>query len=160
MYKFSTTYGGKISNFMLQWQELLTDSNFFLSGYSTTNFIKMVELQTDMCELDNKKTVNAFNFYSSNKYNSYVRKYIKIPEIMASVGGLIKACSVVIVLFYNVYLNVYRNEFLINKIINTKLLTSSNIEKKIIRTNNDIIVHTSLAILKNKGINSHNKIDN
>ena len=97
------------------------------------------------------------HFYSSNKYNSYVRKYIKIPEIMASVGGLIKACSFVIVLFYNVYLNINRNEFLINKIINTKLLTSSNIEKENIHTNYNIIVHTSQVTLKNKDINSTTK---
>lgn len=97
-YKFLHSQSQKITNYLIQNNYLITDNGFFSNACEETKFPKIVELQTDLLKIDEKsKEMIQMNIYSSNKSEKYFRKYIKISDILASVGGLMK---VFITLFY------------------------------------------------------------
>jgi hypothetical protein len=76
--------------FSIQSEEILTDANFFAGGFEGQNFLSAFEQPTMTMDYQDTKIVMQYFINSVNKYNSYARKYIKIPEILASVGGLLK----------------------------------------------------------------------
>jgi hypothetical protein len=83
------------------------------------------------------KKLMSFQFYSSNIYNVYYRKYIKITEILASVGGLIKLFSTVFT-FVNLYFsNIEKNLIGINELHFTRDSGNiNNISNKLNISNN------------------------
>jgi len=167
LYKFLHTKNSKITNFMIQKNNLLTDYGFFLETYEQNDFLKISELQTEVLDLDeNTKEMMQMNIYSSNKSDTYFRKYIKITDILASLGGLIKV-TLIFISFLNIpfkqfekfsliYQKIFSDEddFNLNKNENTyyddsflmlnKKNFNSNFSKKkgetkILNINNDII---------------------
>jgi len=96
-----------------------------LSNIKQKNFLKLVEESTDISDIDyQNKITNIFFIMTSNKYDSYHRKYIKAPEIIALVGGLMKAITFIMSIIVQFF-----SEFdLYNKLINQvyKIENSSN----------------------------------
>lgn len=91
VYKFLHSKNTKITNFLVQTQKLFTDVGFFFEENFGQYFLKLVELQTDTQEIDKAK--NQFmrlNIYSSNISDHYYRKYVKIYDILANLGGFMK----------------------------------------------------------------------
>jgi len=90
-WKFFQSNNLKITNFNVQENFLKTDIAFFSSQYNEKKFAKLVEEPTDWIDYNEKDgRLAMFNFHSSNISQQYYRKYIKISDILASVGGLIK----------------------------------------------------------------------
>lgn len=100
-YKFLTDQL-KISSIMIQQDQILTDGGFFFEDHSSVDYLKAITLFDDSA-LFNPITKQYANidFYSSNQYTVIYRRYIKIPDILAFVGGILK---VVNILFFYVNL--------------------------------------------------------
>jgi len=148
-YKFLHTKNSKITNFMIQKNNLLTDFGFFIETFEQIDFLKISELQTEVLDFDeNIKEMMQMNIYSSNKSESYFRKYIKITDILASLGGLIK---VTIMIFS--FLNIPYREYEKFSLIYQKIFSDENVlnENDSIN-NNDSFSNLNRNILKNSKI--------
>jgi len=160
LYKFLHTKNSKITNFMIQNNHLLTDFGFFIEAFEQKDFLKITELQTDVLEYDeNVKEMMQMNIYSSNKSETYFRKYIKVTDILASLGGLIKVTIIIFTVlkmplskyeqFSLIYQNIISDENIFNNdnscsSLNRNKLNGSNLfkdirEKEKINFNNYII---------------------
>lgn len=104
---FSTPYISltdqlKMSSMLIQQNQIFTDGGFFLEDYSITNYLKAVTLFDDSTLFSPvRKEYANIDFYSSNQFTVTYRRYIKIPDILAFVGGIMKLINF---LFLNVNL--------------------------------------------------------
>jgi hypothetical protein len=90
-YKYIHPKNNKLTNIFVQKNKIFTDVAFLSSNFDELEYSKIEEIDTDIINLDNKnKRLASFVFYANNKSDYYYRTYIKISEILASVGGLIK----------------------------------------------------------------------
>lgn len=79
----------KITSFQIQNNIIETDSGLFFEDKSSTEFLSLLETSTDSTNnhyYDKDRVI--FVIYSSNISNYTFRKYIKVPDILASLGGL------------------------------------------------------------------------
>jgi hypothetical protein len=68
----------------------------------------------------------SFDLYSSNKYSNYYRNYLKISEIIASIGGLINV-SIIIFSYINLpFSRLNKNIYAINKLLDVDNLANNN----------------------------------
>jgi hypothetical protein len=94
-YKFITT-DVKIINYMIETHIVRTDSGIIFEDIQEVEFYRANELQTDIATYSNKdKQLIGWNLYSSTKKTFYNRKYIKLLEVVASIGGFLKILTVV-----------------------------------------------------------------
>jgi hypothetical protein len=171
-YKFLTNQL-KIVNNNIQTDIISTDSGFLFESVSNVNYMRSVETQSDTAIVDmTDKQLIQYNFYSSNKKIISYRKYIKLSEIIASVGGLLK---IFISIFYFIntrfskiskYLKISEQLFIFDDFQNTDNKNKTNIlqssftinnflaENRVIKLNE--IPKNYVEILKEK-INSHKK---
>jgi hypothetical protein len=86
----------KVINFELETNEISTDKGLIFRDIYLTSYKRLFMKQSGDITLYNEvdKGILSANFYSSNKKKITYRKYIKIPEIIASVGGIFKFISV------------------------------------------------------------------
>lgn len=99
-YKFLTKEM-KISNIMIQQNQIFTDGGFIFEDYSSINYLKALTLFDDTSLYDESmKQFARLEIYSSNQSLVTYRRYIKIPDILAFVGGILKLVNL---LFY--YIN-------------------------------------------------------
>jgi len=95
IYKFIPANNLKVRDFKIQEEILYTDNGIFLESYEEKMFLKMIESQTDSIDFYIKsKEIIQLNFYSSNRSENHYRYYIKITDILSSMGGLIKLCVI------------------------------------------------------------------
>jgi hypothetical protein len=90
VYKYATYYNTKITSFEIHKNIIETDSGLFFGDKSTNENLSLVETQTDTTNVyyyDKERVM--LMIYSSNKLNYTFRKYIKIPDILTSLAGLI-----------------------------------------------------------------------
>jgi hypothetical protein len=90
-YKFLSLKEIKIVNFNLQKDVIETDSGYFFEDKSNLEYIKLTETYSDTSLTSEKFGNFKMNFmiYSSNISNFTYRKYVKLPEIIASVCGIL-----------------------------------------------------------------------
>jgi len=90
-WKFFQTAYKKITNYNLQENYLKTDSAVFSTNFEEIKYGKLIEEPTDWIDYDeDDRRLAMMNIHSSNISQRFYRKYIKLSEILASVGGLIK----------------------------------------------------------------------
>lgn len=90
-FKFLDSQTFKITNLYLQQNFLKTDIAIFSNNYEAIQFAKLVESPTDWINFDeNSRRLAIMTIYTSNISQIYFRKYIKLSDILAAVGGLIK----------------------------------------------------------------------
>lgn len=94
-YTFAQPGNFKLKNFMIQEDSIETDNGFFFESSDTIKFLKIREEQTDTSGFNESEYLVNFSIFSSNKYTLNYRKYIRISEILASVGGMFKLFSVI-----------------------------------------------------------------
>jgi hypothetical protein len=95
-YKFLNSEAAKVEFYGVQQQFLVTDSAIFSNSIETKEFLKLVKTDSDFMGIDPiNKEMMRFNFYGFNKSDRFYRKYIKLTEILASVGGLLKVFMMV-----------------------------------------------------------------
>jgi hypothetical protein len=89
-YKFLTKEM-KISNILIQQNQIFTDGGFIFEDYSSVNYLKAFTLFDDSAIYDESlKQYARLQIYSSNQSTITYRRYIKIPDILAFVGGILK----------------------------------------------------------------------
>jgi hypothetical protein len=93
-YTFAQPGNFKIKNFMVREDKIETDNGYFFESSETIRFLKIKDEQSDTSGFNDSEYLVNFSFYSSNKYTLSYRKYIRITEILAIVGGLFKFISV------------------------------------------------------------------
>jgi hypothetical protein len=74
-------------------------------------------LQCDTTDIDmNKKSLISFDIYSANKSNVYNRKYIKVSDILASVGGLMQVFYIMFLVINKAFSEISKYEKIISQI--------------------------------------------
>jgi hypothetical protein len=85
----------KYINFMIETNYVSTDQGYIFSDVVLNSFNRATILQSDTSIYDKKsKSLILANLYSSNKITTTYRKYIKLPELVASVGGIYKFITI------------------------------------------------------------------
>jgi len=107
----------KKSVFKIQKQYISTDNGLIFSTEEKIDFSKIVDEQTDsrLVDSDNPQIL-AFDIFSSNISDIYFRRYIKLPDIIASLGGLWKIFYMSFMLFSKYFSEVEKNISIINEI--------------------------------------------
>jgi hypothetical protein len=102
----------------LQENKIKTDNGFFLKNEVNMDYLKPVEERGDFTVVQQDKRVIAFQILSSNFNLTIMRQYIKVPDVLASVGGFLKLCLFMFT-WFNQILNYFEeNQTLINEIFN------------------------------------------
>jgi hypothetical protein len=100
------------------------------NNYSTLEAFKCDTMDLDM----EKKELLSFIIYSSNKSLVYTRKYIKIPDIIAAVGGIMQVFYVFFKIVNGRFANIAKYEKIIKRIFYCEdkdlTLIDKNIENK------------------------------
>jgi len=162
-YKFFQSNNLKITNFFLQENYLKTDSAIFSTKYDDLLYGKLVEDPTDWINFDeNDGTLAMFNIHSSNISQYYYRKYIKLSDILASVGGLIKVSIIFFSFIHKPFIHLEKFNLLLhsiqdeNEILN--YIEHKEIFKKItFARDNDNIKKSNPSIKSNKQLNENDE---
>jgi hypothetical protein len=102
---------------MLNINTVITDEGFLFESTKEDKYIEMIELQTDF--QDNPGTpyqMAGFYIYANNRLVETTRRYIKLPEIIAGVGGLLKGFTTVFQMFNFFFTQTNKIFKIINKI--------------------------------------------
>lgn len=157
-YKYFDTDKNKIFEMNLQVQSITTDNGFLMSDETEIKFTQLFEMQTDSLNFDSKvNQLMTFVFYSSNKSDKHYRKYIKITDILASLGGLLKLISLVCVTLCVFYCEVVKNEYLLNVIF--KFYSPDDIFYHNNNNNNIITKNSRFKCNNNDVFSSRNQIN-
>jgi hypothetical protein len=97
-YIYANTQMNKFIEFGLQRNFIRTDVGYLLEDVKNEEFHELkVTVPTDPMEFDPvEKSLVFFQFYSTRQFTEYYRKYIKIPEIIASIGGILNISMIVL----------------------------------------------------------------
>jgi hypothetical protein len=135
-YTFALSTQSKLIGYGLEKDYLITDAGFIVEDKNKTEFYNINEVKT-LDTLDINESTGeliVFEFYSANKYNNYFRKYIKVPEILASVGGLINV-SIILFGFINLpFSRNNKNTYAINNLLDFDSLKSNSQSKPMFNT--------------------------
>ena len=93
-YKFLYPQGTKIVNYMVQSNILNTDSGFFSQSFDQIEYFSFSELQSDL-SVNFGTSIMSMDIYSSNISDRTYRKYVKITDILGSIGGILNFLMVV-----------------------------------------------------------------
>jgi len=116
-WKFFQSNIKKITNFYLHQNYLKTDIAIFSTNYDNLVYGKLIEDPTDWVyysEVD--RQLAMFNIHSSNISQIYFRNYIKLSDILASVGGHIKVSIIFFTLLHKPFMNLEKFNLLLNSI--------------------------------------------
>ena len=73
-----------------------TDNGFFLKDVKESIFLTLYRATSHMLKVDlSEKILIDYHLFATNKSELFYRKYVKVTEIMASVGGLLKLLMMV-----------------------------------------------------------------
>jgi hypothetical protein len=101
--------------FFIEQDTLQTDSGFIFEELSDQNYLRMVESNYDTRVFNsNTKDRVIFSFFSANRSNFIFRKYIKIHEILASIGGLLQVILKVFQFLNSPFCTINKNSTLID----------------------------------------------
>jgi hypothetical protein len=119
-YIFAQTLISKAMSFGLDQNYLNTDYGLIINDFQTKDFLKLgVVTPADPVDIDDEtRALITFEIYSSNKYTNLFRIYIKIPDVVASVGGLMGIGQVIFGYMNLLFSRLNRNLLTINKVFN------------------------------------------
>jgi hypothetical protein len=137
-YIYALSTASKAASFGVETNSLLTDDGLIFEDFQPKDFFRIIELTPpDPLDINAEiKNLITFEIYSSNTYTLYYRKYFKVPEILASIGGLLNVCVVVFSLINLAFSRLNRNVLAINKLFDVYNLTNNTGEAKNHITNN------------------------
>jgi len=121
-YKYLIPDYSKKTIFEIQPHTVNTDDGFIFESTNKVSFLKMIEDFTDISMISNElEQLIVFEIYSSNNSLIYFRRYVKVSDILASMGGMLKVFSVVFfylnIVFSKVqkYVSIINEVFILNK---------------------------------------------
>jgi hypothetical protein len=96
-YIYVQTEMNKFIEYGIQRNYIYTDAGYLLNDEEATDFLELKNtVPSQPMNIDPAiRQLLICQIYSNHKYTAYYRKYIKIPEIIASVGGLLKIYLIV-----------------------------------------------------------------
>jgi len=116
-YKYVIPEYYKKTTFKIQTQNILTDNGFIFGDTENIEFLKMVEEFTDIRIIDPfQNQFLAFEIYSSNISDTYFRRYIKVPDIIASLGGILKVFTMAFLYLNTIFSKVEKNISIVNEV--------------------------------------------
>jgi len=116
-YKYVIPEYFKKTTYKIQTENILTDNGFFFNSNENIKFFKIVEEYTDIRLIDEEKfQLLVFEIYSSNISETYFRRYIKVPDILASIGGILKLFSIGFLYLNTIFSNVEKNISIVNEV--------------------------------------------
>jgi hypothetical protein len=124
-YIYAQSLLSKAMSFGLDQNYLNTDYGLIINDFQTKDFLKLGVINpTDPLDIDDDtRALITFELYSSNRYTNLFRTYIKIPDIVASVGGLMGIGQVLFGYMNLLFSRLNRNLLTINKVFNLDNLT-------------------------------------
>jgi len=116
-YKYVIPEYYKKTTFKIQTQNIFTDDGLIFSDTKNVQFFKMVEDFTDLSITDTfQNQFLAFEIFSSNISDSYFRRYIKLPDIIASLGGILKVFTITFLYMNSIFSKVEKNKSIVNEV--------------------------------------------
>jgi len=147
----------QVANIYYQISEVITDSGVFFEDLKNETFYEIIDFQS---LLETKKlvfgkdTIVSIRARLSKKIVRYERKYIKIPDLLANVGGLMSLVTPIIEYVFSFYLDNKFILYLYKKMFKLEL-EEDNIEN--IEKNNFKEIERLEAIPKKFANNNNNK---
>jgi hypothetical protein len=125
-YKMIKINSYKIIEFYMRYQSLNSDEGLFYESNNISNSIAYDYDSFDEGTFDSSNTLAEFNILVS-KYNyTYHRNYIKIQNILASIGGLATLLRMTFLIICYIFSIVKRDEVILNKIFEFDLRDEAN----------------------------------
>jgi hypothetical protein len=115
-YKLLKLGSFKLTEIYIRPHSLRSDEGFI---FESSNYFETLNFDFDNYEdsaIDNTNTLVEFEFLVSPNVYIYHRNYMKIQEVLASVGGLANLLRISFVIICYVFSIVKRNELILNKI--------------------------------------------
>lgn len=160
--------------YTIQTHNIYTDNGFLFSTAEETNFFKLVEDFTDFRQIsESYLQLLVFEIYSSNISQSYYRRYLKIPDIIASMGGILKVFSLTFLYLNTIFSEVEKNIAIVNEVfilskkkskfsITNRTLNLYNLHKKSnkpIKTTKNSYGENNIPGINNVDYNKANKVN-
>jgi hypothetical protein len=142
----------KLTNFYLQLDKIITDDAIFSESYNYKEFFSVHNTFLDTTYYDAQSGILLqVDFYSSNVSRNYYRKYIKLTEIAASVGGVINFLCLFSIIFREYYSDFEKKIIIINELfkqcdIGEENLSNVNDKNKIITTISKLAINRESKI--------------
>ncbi len=115
--------------------KMLTDEGWIFIHYQNKDFIEFENLYTEFTSQYKKKHfVAVIQFFTSRIHRHYLRSYIKIPDLIAIIGGFLVLFMNLFHLIFDIYLNNEFYSFFYRKLFNFQIeeeesLSNSNKEE-------------------------------
>jgi hypothetical protein len=119
-YIYAQSLLAKAVTFGLDINYLHTDYGLINNDFHTSDFFSLGIINpTDPVDIDvGTHTLVTFEIFSSNKYTNLYRSYIKAPDILAAVGGLMGVGQVIFAHLNILFSRLNRNLNVINQVYN------------------------------------------
>jgi len=114
-YKYFIPEFYKKTIYKIQTQKIFSDDGFIFSEIKNKTFLKVVEESTDILLPDNDELL-SFEIYSSNISDSYYRSYIKVQDLIASLGGILKVFMMTFLYLNTIFSRVEKNISIVNEV--------------------------------------------
>jgi hypothetical protein len=154
----------KMYNIFIRQQEVTTDDGFLLQNKYSESSIGFDRSDSDDSQITSDFILVDINLYISNHKPIYHRKYIKIQEILANIGGLAKAVMMISSILSYCYSEYKKDEIILNTVFDFIYQNQSE-NKSVIKTSQNNILEgaKNLSYLyeaKNIGKNDQQKLGN
>jgi hypothetical protein len=121
---------GKEQTFFLKKIILNTDEGFLFKELKTDDFLLVDEDLIDSYEMTKDKKAIGLFIHPSNLSDNYFREYIKIPNIIAGVGGIIKLLMFVFSLCNRILIDTITHLNIVNEIFRFNLNRNENAKNR------------------------------
>jgi hypothetical protein len=151
----------KIIEYFIKNQTMQSDDGFL---FRTNNLFETVAYDYnnyDDSTPDQTETLVQFDFFVSPNKVTYHRRYQKMQEVLASVGGLANILRIAFVLFCYIFSMVKRDEILLNKIFDFDLEEYQNllVSKKGLVTELELTKNVKIKDIREKSLKDMSALD-
>lgn len=116
-YKYPIPEYYKKSIYKIESHNILTDNGIIFNSDESIQFYKMIEEFTDIRHIDENDIIFlSMEIYSSNVSQTYYRRYVKVPDIIASLGGILKVFNLAFLYLNTIFSKVEKNISIVNKV--------------------------------------------
>jgi len=116
-YKYVIPEFYKKTTYKIQSENIVTDNGFIFSVNDDIQFFRMVEEFTDIRVIDPEDyQFLVFEIFSSNISDTYFRRYLKVPDIIASLGGILKVLTIGFIALNTIFSEVEKNISIVNEV--------------------------------------------
>lgn len=127
----SNKYYKKI-NYYMKRNDFKTDSGFLMSEYQETSYLGLDTIE----ELFDFRQLNSFlevHIRMSNNRDIYTRSYVKLQDVIAQMGGLVKGVILILTVILYTYTELSYSEFIINYLYPHSQITEKKLRQSPIR---------------------------